>query len=872
MLAATTMAMSAAALAGPCAGFTDVDDADGFCPNVEWIKNRAITLGSKHSCALTSGGGVKCWGDNFQGQLGIGTSFGQSGYPVDVIGLSSGVVAITAGSLHTCALTSAGAVTCWGNDYYGQLGGGLATGFVAITAGYHHTCGLTVGGGVKCWGANYGGQLGDGSTATSAVPVNVSGLDSGVIAIAAGAVHSCAIVTGGGVKCWGTNDGGQLGNGTTVNSFTPVDVSGLGSEATALALGAYHSCAIAGGVKCWGYNGSGQLGNDASTNALVPIDVVGLAGGATAIASSNLHTCALAPGGAPRCWGSNWSGQLGDSHSSTVPLAVDVIGASGLVAIATGEDHSCALTGVGGVKCWGRNFSGALGNGTTEDSFLPVDVAGLGPATAVRAGGYTSCAVTASGGVKCWGLQLLGAQLLPADVPGLASGVMDITIGNGHACALLDSGTVKCWGSNSYGQLGNGIPGDSPAPVDVAGLGPDVVSIGAGRSHTCAVFANGGIKCWGDNTWLQLGNGGPVMFATPVNVEGLSFAMVAVDGGDSHSCARSSDYRMECWGSNGSAQLGFGHHPGSLPPIPTPLATGTFAVATGASHSCQLGGGGSVRCWGASGYGQIGIGPVGTIANPAAFPAEVPGVSGARDVATSSNHTCALLNDGTVKCWGWNTFGQIGNGFGGYARLPVAALVSTCGGFDDVVAGNPFCANVAWSRNRLVTQGCAANLYCPDAQVLRVAMAAFVSRLGDALTPDIRVQQSETGTIDPDANVVVCMTSEHATGSQRRRYHLDAVMSLLASTDTQFRAHFVWKYDNYPFWLYENIDVSPSVARAGRWTNLRKLSHVDVEEGRTVVFGIEVGRRPATGVGTISQGTCNLRVRIENRNGPAPPF
>ena len=351
----------------------------------------AIATGGRHTCALTADGGVKCWGDNWAGQLGDGTDYNYRLTPVDVSGLASGVSAIAAGYDHTCALTVGGGVKCWGWNGYGQLGdgtttnrltpinvSGLASGVSAFTAGDLHTCALTTGGGVKCWGGNGRGQLGNGTTDQHPTPVSVSGLASGVSAIAAGGWHTCALTTEGGVKCWGFNESGQLGDNSAYNNrLTPVDVSGLSSGVSAITAGEFHTCALTGGggVKCWGYNHLGQLGDGTTLRRLTPVDVSGLSSGVSAITAGVYHTCARTSGGGVKCWGYNLSGQLGDGTTTERHTPVDVSGlASGVSAIAAGDIHTCARTSAGGVKCWGSNDLGQLGDGTTTERHTPVNV------------------------------------------------------------------------------------------------------------------------------------------------------------------------------------------------------------------------------------------------------------------------------------------------------------------------------------------------------------------------------------------------------------------------------------------------------------------------------------------------------------------
>jgi len=347
-------------------------------PAVAAASAKAIAAGELHTCALTEAGGVQCWGNNENGQLGNGTTT-NSNIPVDVSGFSSGVKAIAAGTYHTCAVTSAGGVQCWGHQYSNTPVNvsGLSSGVVAVAAGDFHTCALTEAGGAQCWGNNGSGQLGNGTYTSSNTPVNVSGLSSGVKAVAAGGDHTCAVTNTGGVQCWGDNNHGQLGNGNGPPSNTPVNVSRLGSEVVTITAGSYHTCALtsAGGVQCWGLNGNGQLGNGRNTDSNTPVNVSGLGSGVVAIAASVLHTCAVTSAGGVQCWGYNHWGQLGNGTYTPSNTPVNVSGlSSGVVAVAAGDFHTCAVTNAGGVRCWGRNDYGQLGNETYESSRTPVDV------------------------------------------------------------------------------------------------------------------------------------------------------------------------------------------------------------------------------------------------------------------------------------------------------------------------------------------------------------------------------------------------------------------------------------------------------------------------------------------------------------------
>ncbi len=298
-----------------------------------------IDAGGAHTCAVTAGGGALCWGLNTSGQLGINQLTDAVIFPEQVQDLESGTGAVTAGGAHTCALTTGGGAKCWGRGEYGQLGNGdtkgiyrpvdvsgLTSGVDFISTGYAFTCAVTDGGGARCWGNNEYGQLGNNSTTNYAFPVDVSGLASGVSTISTGCYHACALTNEGGVQCWGRNQSGQLGDDSADNRLEPVEVSGLASGVRAISAGCFHTCALTdeGGVKCWGSNGSGRLGDSTNENRWTPVDVVGLAGGVSAISAGGYHTCALLTHGGISCWGSNADGQLGDGTNEDRWTPVEV--------------------------------------------------------------------------------------------------------------------------------------------------------------------------------------------------------------------------------------------------------------------------------------------------------------------------------------------------------------------------------------------------------------------------------------------------------------------------------------------------------------------------------------------------------------------
>ena len=376
------------------AGTTCDYDGGAMCDShSQCIKPPTISAGKGHACGVTSTGKAMCWGLNTDGQVGNNTLTTQR-VPIEVSWLGSDVTAISAGGYHTCALTSAGEVKCWGRNSSGQLGDAstvskqvptdvntLGSGVTAISAGESHTCAITALGGAMCWGNNSGGRLGDNSTINKHVPTPVSGLSTGVVEISAGVNHTCARTSTGEVFCWGFNGNGKVGEGMTGSiTMVPTQVHGLDAGVTAISAGPGHTCAITstGGVMCWGGNGYGQLGDGSTNEKNVPTPVSGLGTAVTKIAAGDSHTCAVTVAGGVLCWGRGAFGQLGNNlgTDSLVPTPVTGLD-TGVIAISSDDNHTCALTTGVEAMCWGANLYGQIGDHTTSQRMAPVNVLGF---------------------------------------------------------------------------------------------------------------------------------------------------------------------------------------------------------------------------------------------------------------------------------------------------------------------------------------------------------------------------------------------------------------------------------------------------------------------------------------------------------------
>ncbi|MCH7698169.1 MAG: hypothetical protein IH865_04455 [Chloroflexi bacterium] len=380
---------------------------------------------------------------------------------------------------------------------------------------------------------------------------------SAATSIDAGSQHTCAVVGQGSVKCWGSNTSGQLGDGTTTQSTTPVELFGLDGGILAVAAGRAHTCALneMGGVKCWGDNSRAQLGDGTTEGSNTPFDVNGLTNGVVAIASGDTHTCALTDRDDVWCWGEATHGQLGDHGESrertqcetssgplscrTIPTRVSGLGS--VRAISAGGQHTCVVTAEGGVECWGNASQNRLGIGGLLSSAKPGDVIVRAPATlltsikSVTAGSDHTCALTLEDSIVCWGAWKMVADegsgsavrtSLAEDVPWSIDAVREISAGSRHTCFVTTSGVAKCWGGGAYGRLGDGTGITSPVPVDVVGITEGAFAITAGgigrtQGHSCAITNAGRVKCWGNNNAGQLGDGTTTDRSTATDVIGL---------------------------------------------------------------------------------------------------------------------------------------------------------------------------------------------------------------------------------------------------------------------------------------------------------------------------------------------------------------
>ena len=651
---------------------------------------------SDSTCARMVDGTVRCWGANNEGQLGNG-SFSDSNHAVEVNDISTATL-ISVAAKHACVRLSDGTAKCWGANDEGQLGDGTTTksstpvlvkdssgtdnreDIASIETGGDRTCiNYEVGGETRsgCWGKG-GDQTAPGNTDDS--------LFSGPVDIAIAGDHICMRPQSGTVQCWGLNQFGQLGDGTTssdnIYRSDPKIVIGI-TSAVKIAVRNGSSCAILRDKSLWCW---GQITNDISSNKAVK--VVGFEN-VVDVRLGYYHNCVTFEDGTGKCWSndpSSVTNQEGlvsnpDNSISTESEPIEIFDHAEESTVQTtfrpcgGVIRNESESTVGVV---GNKLSCAVGSAFHNDIVDGVCVQSLN--CSFDGSGYSrervcesaqgSCSYTCNN--SAWTKKTNNCEKLVTRVhsPDGPPGPIQIAAGENHSCAVMNDGTVKCWGKNEFGQLGNGTKDSSSTPVKVSVL-TNAVQIALGGEHTCAVLRDGKVKCWGANDEGQLGDGGRGVRSTPVTVTGLtSVSQVALGG--QHSCALISDGTVSCWGNNEDGQLGDGSESDRHAPVPVFELKNAVQIALGDYHSCALLSNGTAKCWGYN-DGRLGDGSTPRRLTPVA----VDGLTNAVQIALGGHHSCAVLRDGKAKCWGWNANGRLGDGTTTDSLTPVKVLELT---------------------------------------------------------------------------------------------------------------------------------------------------------------------------------------------------
>ena len=724
-----------------------------------------VHLGVSHSAVLTSRGRIFTWGNNASGQLGNGTLIHQS-VPLEIthrfhLGEGEFIKRIYLGANHSTAFTSLGRVFTWGNNAFGQLGDGtvvqqtvpmditsrfpLASGeaIEAIYLGANHSAAISSTGRIFTWGSNTSGQLGDGTLIHKSTPIDITnrfGIDSDdqVSILSLGTNHSSLLSASGRLFTWGDNGSGRLGDGTTTSKLVPTEISERfnlteSEKIVNISMGGNHASALtsSGRLFMWGSNTSGQLGDGTITSRSLPTEIthhfqMALNEHITGVSLGMNHSAAISSLGRMFIWGHNGSGQLGDGTLIQKSYPIDITSQFGLafnekiVSLSLGATHSSAVSSGSKLWTWGDNGSGRLGDGTTINKTTPVEVKSQEP-DLVLTQSYDYgidiipyAPIQEGSTFSGWSLTIdmstgYEFETMPArhlvlyakwetnaydmkfqifeDYQSLATitmhaneTIIQISSGDLHAAALTSLGRVFSWGSNTYGQLGDGTTVDRLKPVDVTPYfnlngNEKIIGISLGAYHSSAVTSTGRLFTWGTNGYGQLGDGTTMTKTLPMEITnqfGLTVdeKIKEVSLGANHSSALTSDGRLFVWGWNMYGQLGDGTLVNRLTPQEIThqmnLASNEKITSTalGANHSSALTSHGRLLTWGWNIYGQLGNGTIIDQLNPQDITSQLTLEVGEtiHSIYMGDVHSSSLTTTGRVFTWGNNSFGQIGDG------------------------------------------------------------------------------------------------------------------------------------------------------------------------------------------------------------------
>ncbi len=547
------------------------------------------------------------------------------------------------------------------------------------------------------------------------------------VQVSSGRYHGCGVKKDGTVWCWGDGDSYKLGNGSTTDQGTMVQVPGL-ADFVKVVAGGSHSCALKnnGSVWCWGEGSSGELGNGTSTDSLVPVQVSGV-NDYTDIAATEGTSCGLTYSGAVNCWGMGAQGQLGNGGSGTAASPNPVINITNFTQISgaertlgANEGHFCGVTKAGTAYCWGREAGGEFGNtsGASGNQNVPTQFGTRTDLAKISTSGTLTCAITASGSAYCSGSDSVGQlgngavttgtqhdPLIVSDV----TDFIDIEAGVDAACGIRKGREVVCWGNDANGELGNGpgVTANQTTPVKTNIRNAIAISIGdlshtaiidnsatdavvadknlnliaAGRESGCTIIKDGGAACWGDDTNGELGNGtitGTQYTPTAVNDAGPWMQISNSVGSTAfgHACGIKGDGSAWCWGYGGDGQLGNGTST-QTSPVVVDVATRKWSqVSVGAGYACGLEPDGEMYCWG------VGFG---------ATPTQAQAGKVWTKISAGRGNTCGITKDGRAWCWGEDALGQLGNGATTTTTQTTAVEISGDGPWVDISAGDVSC-------------------------------------------------------------------------------------------------------------------------------------------------------------------------------------